>query len=473
MIPRATINQQTPADVWQWLQASGEMAATFSSLVKLYGQNPDRFYQLACVGVPTDAPAWAREIADLAAMVRYFIRFGFQTDDRLKQIVGAEKSLFLGDSEFEGALQFLRRLSGTDNIPAGRDYYGKGVSPAEVLFNVGSSDEDQIDRSLTVARKTVKPRLLHIDEQDIEAIRHGMPAYVIYELHNCAQRVIQAPTVVFQGIRRRGRLIAGRAYCGKPRRAFGNDGRAVSAPSGMVYCVYVDPENFVFDWDWVEEDPTRPGYPQGYRVRFANQITDFSETVLALPSELSPEAFKKARAWHSFRGDCMFFYASDAPAYAKRVNEELTEYRSIGSGELVGCKVKNFEELLSKVTHSPQSSSVPVSAVLAASLVRQMDSLQQREKATFIRLVFDAAFRMNEEHRRKFFSALVQLDDQAERYLQAVCDMVLEFTQDRAHPVLVYAAQALASRQAIEEPYLRLITAAGKTTVSAQTVNAV
>lgn len=473
MTPSATTNWKTPVDVWRWLQASGEIPATFSSLVNLYGQDQDDYYQLSCVGVPADAPAWAKEIAELAAMIRHFIRFGFQTDERLKQIIGTNKSLYLGDTEFEDALQFLRRLSGTEHSIVGRDYPGTGVSSAEVRFNVGSADEDELDRSLTAARNTIKPRLLHIDQQDIEAIRHGMPAYVVNELHNCAPRVVQAPTVIFQGIRRRGRLTAGRAYCGKPRRAFGNDGKAVPAPRGMVYCVYVDPEGFVFDWDWVQEESTRPGYPQGYRIRFANQITDFSETVLILPSDVVPEPFKKAKAWHSFRGDCMFFYVSDAPAYAKRVNDELTEYRSIGSDELVGCKVKNFEELLSKVTQSAHSPSVPVSAVLAASLIRQMDNHQQTEKATFIRLVFEAAFRMNDERRKQFFAALVQLDDQAERYLQALCDMVLEFTQDRDHPVLVYAAQALASRQAIEDPYLRLITAAGKTTVSAQVASAV
>src|SRR5438105_3692887 len=114
----------------------------------------------------------------------------------------------------------------------------------------------------------------------------------------------------------------------------------------MVYCVYADSENFVFDWDWVKEDPTRLGYPENYRIRFSNSIAELNEGILTVPTDLSPAPFKK-KAWHSQRGDCMFFYLSDQRAYANRVNGDLTEYRAIDSDQLVGCKVKNFEELLS------------------------------------------------------------------------------------------------------------------------------
>jgi len=469
MNPSANTRQSPQAELWQWLQQIGERPATFSTLVELFGNDQERFYQLASFGVPADVPAWASEVAELAAMIRRFVRLGFRLDEESKQIIGTDKSLYLGDAEFELAPNFLQRLSG--GLPpnnAGRDYSGAEVSAAEVWFNVGSPEENELDRALSRASKEIRPRVLRVDQQDIEAIRHGMPGYVIHELRECARRVVQSPTVIFQGIRGRGRLTGGRAYCGKPRRAFGNDGKPLAAPNEAVYCVYVDPDGFVFDWDWVQEDRNRPGYPEHYRVRFANPIAEPSEAVLTLPSDLAPESFRKSKAWHSYRGDCMFFYASDARAYARRINDDLTEYRALGSDELVGCKVKNFEELLSKVAQSPGSASVPVSAVLAASLVRQMDSHQQREKRTFLKLIFQTALRMDEERRGKFFEALVQIDDQSERYLQNLCDMVLRFTEDRAHPVVQYAAQMLAGREEIEAPYWRLIAAAGDTSVNAQ-----
>jgi hypothetical protein len=79
---------------------------------------------------------------------------------------------------------------------------------------------------------------------------------------------------------------------------------------------------------------------------------------------------------------------------------------------------------------------------------------------------------MNDNRRRDFFQAVVQLDDRAERYLEDVCDIVLKFTDDRAHPTLLYARDVLARRRAIEEPYLRLIAAAGSTSVAAQSAAA-
>jgi hypothetical protein len=66
------------------------------------------------------------------------------------------------------------------------------------------------------------------------------------------------------------------------------------------------------------------------------------------------------------------------------VNDDLIEYRAMDTNELAGCKVKNFEELLAKVERSPRSPSVPVSAVLAASLVRQMEiAISRKRKVHF------------------------------------------------------------------------------------------
>jgi len=228
----------------------------------------------------------------------------------------------------------------------------------------------------------------------------------------------------------------------------------------MVYCVYVDPEGFVFDWDWVPEDQSRAGYPEDYRLRFANPIAEPAEAVLQLPADLTSSEFQK-KAWHSHRGDCMFFYASDRPAYAKRVNEDLTEYRSFGSNDLVGCKIKNFSELLSRVTRLQPAASVRVSAVLAASLVRQMEDHQQREKSVFVRLIAEAALRMDNEQRNQFFADLVRVHIRPEEFVSQICDMVIRITQDPQHPVLQYADHAVASRRAIEEPYLSLIAKAG------------
>jgi hypothetical protein len=163
----------------------------------------------------------------------------------------------------------------------------------------------------------------------------------------------------------------------------------------------------------------------------------------------------------------MFFYASDSPAFAKRVNDDLTEYRAFGSSELVGCKVKNFSELISKVMKQSSTGMVLVSAVLFASLVRQMEEHQEREKSFFIK-VLSGALRMNNEQRNLFVEALAKLDsERPERYLDEICEMVRNITNDPQHPALIYASEVLSWRRTVEERYFELIAVAGNTEVPA------
>ena len=151
MTPGMHTDQATPQQLSDWLLETGERPATFSALVDLYSQNRDRFYQLAYVGVAADAPAWAKEIAELAAMLRRFVRFGFQLDESSKRLIGTDSSLYLGDTEFRTARQFLRELSGTavpGGVGLGRDYMGTETSSAEMQFNVGSSEERESDKGV-------------------------------------------------------------------------------------------------------------------------------------------------------------------------------------------------------------------------------------------------------------------------------------------------------------------------------------
>jgi hypothetical protein len=465
MIESASPSQPGYADAQDWLRHFGERPATVSTLIDLYADNRELFFVLAVEPLRTDAPAWMKDIANLASTVRRFVRYGFRIDDASKQIIGSDKSLYLGEGEFDAARGFLRVLSGTsEKAGPGRDYAGLEVSAAEVRFALGTGEDYEIDKAQAAARNDVRPRLLSLSPEDAEAIRQGMPGYVAHELKLCATRVVQAPTVVFQGLRTKGPLRAGRAYCATPRRAFDNEGNPRSVPAKMVYCVYADPAGRVFDWDWVPEDPSRRGYPKDYQLRFSNQITELGEATLSLPADLTPTKFKKA-AWHCQSGDCMFFYASDEPAYAQRVNEELTEYRTFASQELVGCKVKNFSNLMADVMKRLSVGTVQVGAILAASLVRQMESHQEREKTAFLKLFAEAALRMDEDQRQRFFREVVSLDEPPEHYLDKISSMVLDLTKNPDHPVIVYANEAVSSRKAVTERYFNLIAVAGQTSL--------
>lgn len=450
----------SPEHIENELAQMGERAASIRTLIEIYRRDRGFFFDFSVVGVRSQADPWQQRLADLATRIGELARRGFQVIEGTGgecSLRGADTQITIDRSDVEEAIFFLGELRGTSEATGrARDLKGASVSDSEILFKMGSvAERDDAGNRLSKLMAS-KPSVLRVDDQDIDAIQHGMPAYIVYELLNCATRVIENPTVVFEGTRTTGRLASGRAYCGKPRRAFSNTGVSVPSPRDMVYCVYVDPEGFVFDWDWVKEDSLRAGFPVDHELRFNGAIDPPVESVLALPP-LSPTAFRKSKAWHSFRGDCMFFYSSDAPAYANRVNNDLTEYRSQESNQLVGCKVKNFNVILSKVSETDETK-IPVGAILAASLVRQLEDHQRREKEFFLRII--AA--MEERHRDRFLASVLAIDSNADDYVDAICNLAVQFSGDDATAQI---ARRPPARQEIQKVYFQLMNAAGSTKV--------
>jgi hypothetical protein len=215
-----------------------------------------------------------------------------------------------------------------------------------------------------VARIEAQPRCLLLSDEDRISVAGGMPAYVVYELLYCASKVISAPTVVFEGLRKQGPLKKGYAYCGTPRRAYDNRGNPGPRHDGMVYVVFVDSQNHVFDWDWVKEDPKRPGYPEHCQDRFDRIIDNPQEAVLTGLEKITPSQFTSHHAWYSEKGNCVFVYFSDEPAYAERENDEVTIFKSFRNDEVVGCKLKDVGKRKVKDEQ-------PVTILLAESLKRQ------------------------------------------------------------------------------------------------------
>jgi hypothetical protein len=189
--------------------------------------------------------------------------------------------------------------------------------------------------------------LLRLDEQDRNAVLGGMPSYSVYGLRYSAVKLVQSATVLYRHLRREGRLQNGFAFCGRLRQAFDNAGNAISPPPGMAYIVYADPDGYVFDWDWVEEDPDHPGYPVDADRRFTgNPETKVPEAVLVGVDNLAPAPFDSQKAWPSPLGDCIFCYFSDEFAYADRINDDLTVFRSVATKEPTGFKIKNVQRIL-------------------------------------------------------------------------------------------------------------------------------
>jgi hypothetical protein len=324
--------------------------APWSALMALYRAEREAFYLLACDGVGDDTDATIRALADLASRIRFVVRstYQFEPGDPAAEAVLISRSgdtLSLPAQMVPEIKRFLLEVDGkTVSTVQGKDFIGTQVSEAEARFKMGDRSTWEADRQRLQARRSAKPMVLRVDPQDLKTLEF-QPAYVRYGLLNCATKTVLAPTIVFEGLNRGEgspeRLRKGLTFCGQPRWTYDSAGQRHPAPPGMVHVVYADQERFVFDWDWVKENPGEPGHPIDWPMRFGNSITLPSEAALELPATVTSGAFDLTKAAYSERGDCVFCYICDEPAFAHRYNSDLTVFRQFGSETVTGFKVKN------------------------------------------------------------------------------------------------------------------------------------
>lgn len=263
---------------------------------------------------------------------------------------------------------------------------GEEVTLQQVEERLGP--RDSWDEAVAeVHQRNEKPRAeVRLYDQDISSLPDH-PKYVLQALLGCARRVLEAPRALFQGLRH-GDVGSGFAYVGRPLWSFNAQGQRVPAPSEMVYVVYTDANGYVFDWDWVEADPNRAGYPVDWKGRFVRELDakGRSCSLLGLPDSLESR-FNPSQAIYSEKGDCVFAYVSDEPAYAVRASEDLTIFRSIQSRHLVGCKVKNVASIIETVGSGIWEASVPqvhVAMVVSGSYTRRLAEGAGRRPESFM-----------------------------------------------------------------------------------------
>ena len=328
-----------------------ERRSAWEKLIALFRHDREAFYSLANADPSLADPALA-DLANLAADVRTAVR---ETYEIVSSTNGTTLSVFDGkDIPIPVALvpevkDFLREIDGkTTTTTAGKDYEGTEISEAERRFKLGDSLTLEFERKALETRRSARPVVFRVDPADIENLSF-QPAYVTEALKLSARKTVLNPTCVFQGLKRglgsSPDVDDGWAICGKPRQIVGNDGKLQSAPEDIVFVVFADKNGFVFDWDWVKENPGEPGVPIDDQMRFGNPKTMTSELVLELPSDIKPAHFDSSRACYSERGDCIFYYLSDDLAFADKINSDLTVFRQFGSETVTGFKVKNVRRI--------------------------------------------------------------------------------------------------------------------------------
>lgn len=228
----------------------------------------------------------------------------------------------------------------------GKTLRGRRVTMTEVENDLGSPSSWRDAASAVLQHEQhVRPIVKLAPADQAELGKH--PQYVAYSLARCARRVLEAPRAVFEGLRR-DNDPTGRAYCGRPALMFDNAGDAHPAPKGMVYIVYMR-NNHVFDWDWVKADPHDSDLPIDWRVRFNRRLPDLKPLTLDGVGSHPPNRFSSKECVYSGIGDCIFAYFLDKPAFAQRVNSDVTVFRSMDEDRPVGFKIKNVKAIVDEL----------------------------------------------------------------------------------------------------------------------------
>jgi hypothetical protein len=357
----------------------------WESLLHLYAADPESFYQLACDGASPDAAEAIQRVAALASLVRSAVVESYELEssgEGATLVTSSGKSQPIPQSLVLDIREFLRSVEGKGNsVQAGKDYEGTKASEAEVRFKLGDRDAWDAERKRIQTQHATQPLVLRISDEEIDHLKL-QPPYVTYGLLNCARKAILAPRCIFKGLKRGEGcppdLDDGWAFCGKLRQAFDNQGHPFDAPQGMVYLVFANKEGFVFDWDWVQEDPHEEGSPIDSQIRFGDPFVLGSDAVLDAPRELQPGHFDATRACYSTKGDCIFCYMSDEVSSAERINTDLTVFYTLKGHEISGFKIKNVRRIIredkSIVIDDVPDLTVKVDSMLVASSRLQKES---------------------------------------------------------------------------------------------------
>src|SRR6266446_6102790 len=211
-----------------------DLDGTIESLVQVFHTDPELFFRLATEQIDSSAADPVAELSALAHKVRDIVSHGYEVSFTATEaeVRGAGRTISFKRDSVEKVRSFMAAVNGIGRgTVSGRDYRGRTASEAEVTFVLGDQSTWSADELALKKRMAEAPSVLQISDEERAAIQDGTRAYCVHALLKSATRVVQAPSAVFQGLRHEGELLNGIAYCGNPKRAFGNDGRPIRKDS--------------------------------------------------------------------------------------------------------------------------------------------------------------------------------------------------------------------------------------------------
>ena len=369
--------------------------------MRLFETDREAFYLLATNGLPGEAASELQQVVDLAAGVRMAVResYWIQPSSTGADVVAySGNRLPIPERLIEPVREFLRTIDGkTTDTRFGKDYEGSEITEAEMRFKLGDSAQSSSCAAKSERALDARPFVLRVAEEDLESLK-AHPPYVVHELLHCARRVVLAPTRVYRGLKRSDRgmpkINQGWAFCGRPRQGFDNAGNSIPEPDDKVFVVYADADGYVFDWDWIQQNPDEDGCPFGPDIRFDGLADFHGDVVLDLPPDLTPGRFDAHAASYSERGDCIFCYLTDEVSYAERVNADLTVFRALRSKLITGFKIKNVCRIL-EVDKSVVIGGAPELTVKVRSMLLVSLKLHPDEQVNIYDVLIEALFRQS------------------------------------------------------------------------------
>ena len=232
------------------------------------------------------------------------------------------------------------------------------------LGRLSPEERDRWLASLKAHRDTREN--LTIDPEDAYHLATH-PPFVVHNLVHLVPAVLSAPSAVFRGLRDAGDLTDGWSFVGHPSVAYDAHGAQVPPPAGMCFMVFVSPDGYVFDWDWVPES-----HPTDQAIRFGRSTPPVARRLVGTET-LAPGTFVPVEPWYSRRGDCVFCYFSPAESYADRVSGDLTVFRSFSDHQATGFKIKAIRKHVAQLPdHAVDLSGGGISVLLLLTLTGQL-----------------------------------------------------------------------------------------------------
>lgn len=122
---------------------------------------------------------------------------------------------------------------------------------------------------------TGEQKFLRLRADDAFHVFENGPRSSFYELRgdddhsasgSSVQQVLESPTGIFAGMRKLQK--GGLCYCGKPRQCWTPEGNKCPPKPGMLFVVYVNPLDYIYEWRWVFADEENPNFPDGFKTRY-------------------------------------------------------------------------------------------------------------------------------------------------------------------------------------------------------------